>query len=30
VLGRNANRWFNLKTSDLPNESVYFGGAATA
>ena len=24
VLGRNAIRWFNLKESDLPGESVYF------
>src|SRR3989442_6159735 len=27
VLGRNAIRWFNLKQSDLPGESVYFGRA---
>jgi len=24
VLGQNAIRWFNLKESDLPGESVYF------
>jgi len=30
VLGRNAIHWFNLKQSDLPNESVYFGRGATA
>ncbi len=30
VLGRNAIRWFNLKQSDLPGESVYFGRGATA
>jgi hypothetical protein len=30
VLGRNAIRWFNLKASDLPNESIYFGRGATA
>jgi len=30
VLGRNAIRWFNLKASDLPNESVYFGRNAPA
>jgi len=30
VLGRNAIRWFNLKESDLPGESVYFGRNASA
>jgi uncharacterized protein len=30
VLGRNAIRWFNLKASDLPGESVYFGRGAPA
>ena len=30
VLGRNAIRWFDLKESDLPAESVYFGRSAPA
>jgi len=30
VLGQNAIRWFNLKESDLPGESVYFVRSAPA
>jgi uncharacterized protein len=30
VLGRNAISWFNLRSEDLPSESVYFGRRAAA